>query len=166
MSVESVNNILFAKKYLGSIKIEEYIEWAIDMLGLGFDSKKLRILAGLSNPLDPSEVNNHFEDILKELNILKPNEEEAVMYYAISLCEQMISSELNPRNGLKRLYKICQDLDYDSDYMIWYELDDALASISYGDYPYMYEHMNKYNVDQCIIREAKTFIREFKNTDP
>lgn len=162
MNHKPITNTLFAKKHLQSTMTEEYVQWAIDMLELEFDSKNLRILAGLSNPLNPWEVDHYFELALNDLNISKPNKEEAIKYYSIYLCEQMLNGEISPSNGLEKFCWIAQELDYPDEYMMWYELEDAVLNIN-CEYFCTYKGMNKSNVSSYLLKEAKLFADKLRN---
>ena len=71
---------------------------------------------------------------------------------------QVIEDKITGQEGVRALYKICIATDYASDFMIWLELDDALDSLLYGDYPFTHESATLDTFDEIAKREAANFI--------
>ena len=126
---------LFGKRALQQLSAGDYVEWAGEMLVQGFDSYHLRILAGLGNSTDLSEAEDRFLRCLKELALRVPDAETAVRAYASEITEQIVEGTLTGQQGVRALYKICLATEYDRDFLIWLELDDALDNLLAGEYP-------------------------------
>ena len=163
--LQETTNVLFAKRCLGTAVSENYVEWALELLEQTHDSPSLRILAGLSPPLNSFEIQGYFKKSLKELHIDEPSESDAINNYSIHLCERIIFGSIEPVTGMKALYGIFIHLNYRSDYIVWLELSDAVLSIKCGEDPYTYSLMNKDNIDVIIRNEAAKFLKYLKKAE-
>jgi hypothetical protein len=138
----------------------DYVDWAGEMLVQGFDSYSLRILAGLGRLASAGEAEDYFLRSAKELSLSVPSPEAAVRSYACEIARQVVEGHLTGQAGVRALYRICLATDYDRDYMIWLELDDALDSLLSGVYAYTYESATLENFDEVARQEAEKFIAE------
>ena len=67
--MNEVTKHLFVKIYLQQVSNADYVDWAINCLEGGFDSKNLRLLAGLNkNHSIEADYEEHFRNSLSELN--------------------------------------------------------------------------------------------------
>src|SRR5580704_16349162 len=80
----------------------EYVEWAISMLERGFDSRSLRILAGLDG-FSLFEADDYFRRVLRELRIPEPDFATSIRAYACELATRLVSRTLDPENGVRQL---------------------------------------------------------------
>lgn len=149
---------IFGKRALGELSASDYVDWAGEMLMQGYDSHSLRILAGLDKFASTYEAEDYFLRSIKELNFNIPNSETAIRAYACAIAQQIIDEKITGQQGVRTLYKICIATRYEQDFIIWLELDDALDSLLYGDYPYSYESATLENFDEITKREAESFI--------
>ncbi len=56
------------------------------------------------------------------------------------------------------MYQIWLDTDYDCEYAIWLQLDDALDSLYAGEFPYTYPSATLENFGEIVRQEADRFI--------
>jgi hypothetical protein len=96
---------LFARRYSGAATTEDVIDWAVSLLEVGISTKSVAILAGQS-PRYPSEVEAHFARSLSELGWQVPEREESLRWFVRSTATKILSNEINPREGCKRIYEI------------------------------------------------------------
>jgi hypothetical protein len=149
---------IFGKRALGQLSASSYVEWAGEMLVQGYDSYSLRILAGLDKFVSTFEAEDYFNRSLKELDLSLPDSENAIRAYACEIAGQIIEGKVAGQEGVRALNQICIATDYDRDFMTWYELDDALDSLLYGEYPFTYESATLDNFDEIAKQEATNFI--------
>lgn len=73
---------LLAKRVQGSVRSQNYVDWAVQALAEGFDSPSLSILAGLDIEKDFSrlEAENCFAKVVQELGLVIPMRKS---YFAI-----------------------------------------------------------------------------------
>src|SRR5215208_5660475 len=151
---------IFGKRALYQLPAGDYVDWAGEMLVQGYDSYSLRILAGLERSASTFEAEDYFLRSAKELGISIPDSEAAVRAYACEIARQIVEGRLTGQEGVRALYRICLATEYDRDYLIWLELDDALDSLLSGEYAYTYESATLENFDEVAKQEAEKFIVE------
>jgi hypothetical protein len=145
---------IFGKRALGQLS---FVEWAGEMLTQGYDSVSLRMLAGLNRLTSTSEAEHYFLRSIKELNLTPPEVGTAIRAYACEIAQLLVDGKITGRDGVRRLYQICIDTDYASDFIIWLELNDALYSLLHGNYPFTYESATLENFDEIAKQEAANY---------
>jgi hypothetical protein len=151
---------IFGKRALYQLPASDYVDWAGEMLVQDYDSYSLRILAGLERLASSFEAEDYFLRSAKELGLRVPDSEAAVGDYACDIAQQIVEGHLTGQEGVRALYRICLATEYDRDYLIWLELDDALDSLLSGEYAYTYESATLENFDEVVKQEAEKFIVE------
>lgn len=142
----------------------DYIDWATAMLEQGYDSKNLRMLAGLESD-NTFEAREHFLRAMHELDLSEPDPGTAMRAYACELAQRLASGTLDPVTGVRCLYDMCVIEGYPSDLMIWYQLDDALADVAAGNHPWSYPTLTPENQSRVIREEAIKFTEAFSCKD-
>jgi hypothetical protein len=151
---------IFGKRALYQLPSSDYIDWAGEMLVQGYDSYSLRILAGLECLASTFESEDYFLRASTELGLSIPDSGAAVRAYACEIAQQIVEGKVTAQDGVRALYRICLATEYDRDYLIWLELDDALDSLLSGEYAYTYESATLENFDEVARQEAEKFIVE------
>lgn len=149
---------IFGKRALQQLSTDDYAAWAAEMLVHGYDSRSLRILAGLDKFTSTFEAENYFARSLSELNLTPPDSDTAIRAYACEIARQIIEDKLAAKDGVRALFKICIATECARDFIIWLELDDALDSLMSGNYPFTYQSATLENFDEIAKREAANFI--------
>lgn len=149
---------IFGQRALQQLSADDYAAWAGEMLVEGYDSRSLRILAGLDKFASTFEAENYFARSLAELNLTPPDSDTAIRAYACEIARQIIEDKITAQDGVRALFQICIATDYAADFIIWLELDDALDSLISGNYPFTYESATLENFNEIAKREAANFI--------
>ena len=150
---------IFGKRAMSQISADVYIDWAMEMLTQNFDSRHLRILAGLGRKTtSASEAEDYFLRCMRELNLSVPNSEKAIMAYACETAQEIVDGKISGKQGVGKMFQFCLATDYDQGFAIWLELDDALDNLLQGDYPYTYESATLENFEIIAKQEAEKFI--------
>ena len=144
---------LLAYRYIGSVTSKDFVAWAISMLEIDVDSKNLRILASLTEPLYSSEVNEYLQRSFTDLGWHFPTREEALRLYGCDVAESVASETMFPEQGCREMYKICQALGNPQDLEIWRSFDLELLMIENGDFTSNYGG----EIDGQIIAEARKY---------
>lgn len=155
---------IFGKRVVHQLPADDYIDWAGEMLVQGHDTYSLRILAGLERSASAFEAEDYFLRAAKELGLTIPAPADAVRAYACEIARQIMDEQITGQDGVRALYRICLGTEYDRDYLIWLELDDALDSLLSGQYAYTYESATLENFDEVAKQEAEKFIVEMCGT--
>ena len=155
---------IFGKRAVYQLPASDYVDWAGEMLVQGHDTYSLRILAGLGPLTNSYEVEDYFLRSAKELGLNIPDAETAIRAYACEIAQHIVEGQLAGQEGVRALYRICLATEYDRDYLIWLELDDALDSLLSGEYAYTYESATLDNFNEVAKQEAEKFIVEMCGT--
>lgn len=151
---------IIGKRALYHLHANDYVDWAGEMLVQGYDSYSLRILAGLERLASTFEAEEYFLRSAKELGLSIPDSGTAVRAYACEIAQQIVDGRLTGQEGVRELYRICLATEYDRDYLVWLQLDDALDTLLSGEYAYTYESATLENFDEVAKQEAEKFIVE------
>jgi hypothetical protein len=137
------------------LSANDYIDWAADMLGQGYDSPSLRILAGLVDSKGSTfEPEHYFQLCVKELSIILPEFKQALRAYALEISSDIIDGNIRPGDGVRVLSRIYMATDFDPDYEEWYILDEVLNNPLDGTLE---------QFDSIVIQGARRFIAQMKN---
>lgn len=116
-------------KAMGQIAIvsggSEYkCAWAMSLLEQGVDTPYIAILATLIKPINEFEADDYFNRVLSELDIERPNDEEAIEGYAKVLMKEVVDGSLTPEVGVSMIYNANVKLDYPSSFGDFTVLED------------------------------------------
>jgi hypothetical protein len=149
---------IFGKRALQQLSASDYAAWAGEMLVQGYDSRSLRILAGLDRFASTFEAEDYFDRSITELNLTPPDRDAAIRAYACEIARQIIEDKITARAGVRALVSICIATECAREFIIWLELDEAFESLMAGDYPFTYQSATLDNFDEIAKREAANFI--------
>lgn len=149
---------IMAERYLGSATCEDYVEWARACLAANVDSKSMRILASLQKPLYSSEVDDYFYRSLNELGWSMMEEPECLLQYARQVAQQILSNDLPPLEGCRKIYRIGDALGYPDDLIPWLYLDEGLDPSGLSD-------LQGASWDEAIKSEADRLLKESAQFD-
>jgi pyruvate/oxaloacetate carboxyltransferase len=157
MKISDLTKKIVAYNVIPDINMDEVVDWAIEMLQLGYETPHLLILSGLSNPINNFEAISYLKKTLQELHL----EEKTGEAGAISLCSyyiQKIADGEHIRENLALLYRYQSTFDYDhliSDffnlYWAWQDLDEE------GN-QYYWPDADADNIEDIVIKTAKDWI--------
>lgn len=141
---------------------DECIDWAIEMIFLGYDTPSLLILAGFHKPTNYFKVVDYLPQVLLSLNLTVKIGDEATLSYCSYYIQKIASSD-NVRDNLIIIYKFCQAKDYEELVYDFYLLYWAWDDINYGDaYTSYWENANKENIEKLVVETAQNWIAENK----
>ncbi len=90
----------------------ETIDWAIEMMALGYESPTLYMLASFTKPTNYFEVINYVKDSVRELGLEMKTGDQATLSFA-SYYVQQIAKGKRVKENLAELYWFCQRRDYE-----------------------------------------------------
>lgn len=129
--VEKTAREIIAASYSGRAIEDAAVEWAVLALTAGIDTPNVRMLASFDHPANWFEVESYFRAALAEADVPWLDREEALHAVARDTAADILSGEVDPQRGAARIARIAIDLDYPSDLMDFYVLEDDLC-IQYG----------------------------------
>jgi hypothetical protein len=126
---------VFARASMGIAKDSEFVDWAISELSNNNNSESIKILAGLQNPLDHSEVQRHVANSVKELNV-KSDNIKIIDQYAELLAILRLDNKISSKEIVDEMYNIYNFTGHNIKYVGWFDLKeyfDDFYKISYKD---------------------------------
>lgn len=142
--------------------MDECLDWAVEMISLGYDSPSLYILASLSKPTNYFETIEYLKATFDELDLSFKRGVEGVVSYSSYFIEQ-ISKGINVKENLKIVYKFCQEKDYEKPIYDFYLLYWAWDDLDYGnEYQSYWPDATKSNIEHITISTALNWVKENK----
>lgn len=145
------------------VDTNESIDWAIEMMELGYESPTLYMLASFNKPTNYFEVIDYVTDTVKELGLELKSGDDAVLSYASYYVYQIAKGQ-KVRENLTELYKFCQMRDYEDLVYDFYLLYWAWDDLDYEDneYNHYWDEARRANIEQIVVDEAKKWIEKNK----
>ena len=153
----SLTSKILAYKELPDFDMNEAIDWAVDMLTLGYETPSLLILSGLTTPTNFFEAENYLIGSIKELGFIIPERKEAILQYCKSFIEKIVNRE-DVKGNLYQLYRVARIVD-DNHLLDFYLLYWAWGDLDYGlEYPHYWDGATPNNIEQIVIEQAKKYL--------
>lgn len=158
METSNLTNKILAYKELTFFDINDAIDWAVDMLMLGYDSPSLLILAGISKPTTYYEAEPYLTQSLRELNISVPASEEAILKYGLYYIQKIGKGE-HVKENLYHVHNISMELDFNKSFFNFSLLYWTWADFDYGEqYSHYCGNVTISNIEEMVINEAKKWL--------
>lgn len=152
---------IVAFEEIQQVDTNESIDWAIEMMELGYESDSLFMLAGFNKPTNYFEVIDYVKDTVSELGLQMKTGDDATLSYASYYVNQIAKKE-GIRENLTELYKFCQMRDYEDLVYDFYLLYWAWDDLDYEDneYNHYWDGARRSNIEQIVVQEAKMWIEK------
>jgi len=139
---------------------DECVDWAIEMIFLGYDTPSLLTLSGFNKPTNYFEVADYLPTVLSSLHLTQKTGDEAILSYCSYYIKKIANSD-NISNNLLHIYKFCRDRKYEKLVYNFYLLYWAWNDINYGyDYTHYWEGAKKDNIENIVVDTAKKWIEK------
>lgn len=103
-----------------------YVDWAMDCLEEGFDTKSLRLLAGMNKTHSiEADFDELFRQSLEELGWKYPGKKEALFNYAKDMAKQVLSNEIDAVEAVEKISEIYVRLGCPAELEIWNLLNEG-----------------------------------------
>jgi hypothetical protein len=129
---------------------KECVDWAVEMLVAGFDSKDLRKLAGESEPFNYFEVKDLTGKVLSELLLDFDDRDRVIKQYACYLIDRFLDGDLDSPSMLKTLKKLCIEDSYVNYLYDFYLLSNASEDLIGTGVQHYWENTGPENIEQVI----------------
>lgn len=157
MDLEELTTNIFAEKILTQFDSKKYIDWAINVMELGYESENLFILAGLDNELTQIRE-EYFWKTIKDLNIsVNKTDAELIQNYAKFIAQKVIDNEIDIDDAFRIMLRICSTTGYEQRYIPFYEIDEDLDYLFYDNSILFNSGLTKENKTEFIREEFKIF---------
>jgi hypothetical protein len=171
--MNEITKQLFARIYLEKITSDNFVDWAIDCLEEGLDTKNLRMLVASEKPYYSNDIELRFNKALNELGWKKPTQDESLLSLAKEFANKILKEIISPTEGLREIYLISIELNHPQELRNWFWLDEGHDPET-NEWIYDtwgYSTGKKENWIEAIKREAKklsetVFIEKVENKLP
>ena len=166
MDLQLLTNDILAERLLTQFNSKRYVEWAENLMQLGYESENLFILAGLDN--EYSDIReNYFWKTIKDLKIkVNKSEEELIENFAISIAEKVINKQINIDFAFNIMIRIVYKTNYNSRYLDFFIIDEDLDNFYYNKISESPDGLNFDNKDDYIKNEFSIFLQMEKLNIP
>ncbi len=141
---------------------ESWIEWALEMLEAGYESKHLNILAGMSFPFNQFELQDLTDRVLSDLKLDYKDKYSTIRKYAYYLISVTINNPNRYLSALSELKDICNNLNMDHEYMNFWSLYFAKYDLNESENQYYWKSATQSNIDEIIKEQFSDFIAKFE----
>ena len=159
--VLSTFKILMKKSFNSDID-EIWINWAMEMMEVGFENETLFILAGISKPYNQFELQELTTKVLTELNLDFSNQKTVIKNYVYYLISNSIYKTESYLATLRELKNICIDLNMEDNYMNFYLLYFAKDDLIEQENQHYWNDANRQNIDQIVTENFKNWKTEYE----
>lgn len=160
MQTSDLTSRILAYKELQDFSIDQAVDWAGEMLCLGYETPSILILAGISKPANFFETEKYLLESLKELGIKLPEKHEAILGYCKYLIAQ-ISRSISVKANLYALHKVAISIDEHNSIFDFYLFYWAWDDLDYGQICQEYvPEATKDNIEELLINRAIEWLND------
>ncbi|HRH48847.1 MAG TPA: hypothetical protein PLP23_08845 [Panacibacter sp.] len=160
--VPSTYKILKEKAFNSDVN-ESWIDWAIEMMEVGYESVNLYELAGTTRPYNQFELQELTNKVFKELNLDYSDKTNALKNYIYFLLTTSIDKPENYNRVLQEFRDIYYELDADPEYqdlaLLYWAKDDLI----YSEFQHYWDGADRTNIDQIIREQFGLYIAKFED---
>lgn len=148
---------ILAERCLTHFDSKKLVDWAVQVLELGYESNNLFVLAGLDYDTT-IEREDYFWKSVKDLNLeVKNNKDKLIESYALTIANKAIRKEIGIDYAFGQMLKIVSASEYDNKYMAFYEIEEDLDYLSYQNSTLFNADLTLANANDYILEELKIF---------
>jgi hypothetical protein len=141
---------ILKEKALNSDIDESWVDWALEMIRVGFEADSLSELAGISKPYNQFELQDLTNKVLRELNLDYSDNESVIRNYVYYLISNRIDQPEKYFETLRELKDLCIDLNMEDEYMDFYLLYFSKYDLMETENQWYWEGASKANIDSII----------------
>lgn len=154
---------ILALHALGREIDSSWVDWAVEMLAAGFNSRNLAILAGETKPLNQFAIRSLTDRVLAELQLDHSDKERTIKNYVCYLMDRASIGEIDRIEALRILKDIYLEIEFESYLHDFYLLYFAKTDLNdYVDQHY-WDGATRENIDQTIDKVFEDW--KFKNCE-
>ena len=133
------------------------INWAVQVLQMGYENDNLYILAGADNDTT-EEQEKYFWKILDELKFEIKTDDELIDFYAVDIAEKAVKKEINIDVAFNIMLDIVSATDYDSRYVCFYQIHVDLDCLRSTNQFTNLDGLTLNNQKEYILKEFEFFL--------
>ncbi|MBS7565757.1 hypothetical protein KHS38_15215 [Mucilaginibacter sp. Bleaf8] len=138
--------------------MDECVDWAMEMVKLGYDTENLLILAGLSKPVNYFETVTYLEAAVREIRLkLKAGDEGVISYSSYYIMQ--IAHGIDIRENLRKISVYYADTDHHESIESFDQLRWAWDDMDWNDGQQWYwPGATLDNIEKIVIDTAKQWL--------
>jgi hypothetical protein len=136
----------------------ECVDWAIGLVEQGYDSPSLRMLSGLSPPLNHFEVADLRERVLADLSPPELQLSDPVTEYVRELVVSAVAEERPMFRTFHQVAQLAIELGYPRELQAFYNLSFAWEDLQISEEQWYWNGATRGNIDQIMREEAERFV--------
>jgi hypothetical protein len=138
--------------------MDEVVDWAIDMLALGYETPNLLMLSSFTKPVNYLEITRYLEKACQELRLEFRIGEAGILSYSSFFIKQLAQGK-QVKTNLSEIYKFYQEKDYAECIYDFYLLYWAWDDFDYLDtYSAYWPTATPKNIENLVVNTAKTWL--------
>jgi hypothetical protein len=149
---------VLARRFLQRACGIECVQWAIGMLERGYDSKSLRVLAGLAAPLNHFEVAHLRERVLSEHQPSELALRDPVMAYVAELARRALEGKRSLRDVFEEVTGLAIELGYPRELQPFYNIHFAAEDLQHRGIQWYWSGATRENIVSLMREEAQRFV--------
>lgn len=141
---------------------QTWIDWALEMMQVGYESDNLYQLAGISKPYNQFELQDLTNSVLNDLNLDFSDKKKTIRNYAYFLVSSNIDKPKSYTKILKTIGDIYYELDMDIEYRNFALLNWAKDDLEYDTYQHYWDGADRNNIDTIIKEQFVLFMKKIE----
>ncbi|UIR57321.1 hypothetical protein LZQ00_05765 [Sphingobacterium sp. SRCM116780] len=159
MKLEELTLEVLAERTLSQSDSKIFVDWAVQVLKLGYESENLFVLAGLDFD-STEEREEYFWKCAHDLNLnIEKTEEELLDQYALIIANKAIRKEISMEYAFCEMFKVTMESGYNYRYIAFYEINEDLDRLTYDDVVLFNPGLTLENANDFILEEFKIFVQ-------
>lgn len=157
MTIEELTLEILGERTFSQFDSKKLVDWAVNVLTLGYESENLVILAGLD--FDTTEIREkYFWKSIEDLKINTDKSNEDILEkYPLIIAERAVAGEISIEYAFSQMLKIVSSSGYNARYITFYEIDEDLDCLRYNDSVLFNSELTLENQKEYILEELKLF---------
>jgi len=166
MTLQTITLNVLTERLITQFDSKKLVNWAVEVILLGYESENLFILAGLDNELTQIRE-EYFWKTIKDLNIsIDKTDTALIQNYAKFISKKVINDEIDIKDGFKIMLEICSTVGYERRYIAFYEINEDIDCLFYNDSILFNPDLTMENKNKFIKEEFKIFYEMEKHNIP
>jgi RNase P subunit RPR2 len=159
MTLNEITLEILAERALTQFDSKKLVDWAVNVLEIGYESKNLCILAGLDFD-STEEREEYFCKSIEDLKLdVEKTDDELIEKYAMTIANRAIQKEISVDYAFSQMRKIVSATGYDRRYIAFYEIDEGLDYLTYDNSVLYHSGLTIENSNDFILEEFKIFVQ-------
>jgi hypothetical protein len=152
---------ILARRMLERESGQECVDWAIAMLEVGYESRSLLVLAGLTPPFNHFEVSSFRDRALQEIRPPELGIEDPVNAHVAEIVFEAIYDAGTLRDVFARVANLAIELGYPLDLQPFFNLHFAAQDLLHSDMQWYWPGATNDNIEEIMVQEARRFVARY-----